>query len=127
ESEIPADVTPSGIAAMRARCLEDSAGDPAMTLVKVRVRALEEGETAVLRFKGRLQVGGIVDGVRPGIAGEQLERVAETLLHVDGEAVVDGVAVGKLRVDAVEGNRHAEARGISGQLRERGLPRVAAV
>ena len=50
------------------RRLEHSAGDPAMTLIVVGISAFEIREAAVLRLEGGLQIGAIVDGMRPGIA-----------------------------------------------------------
>src|SRR5689334_21155129 len=52
--------------------------------------------------------------------------MAETLLQVDGEAVIDGVAVGKLSIDAVKWHRNAEASRIPGESGKRNLAGVAA-
>src|SRR5438552_934555 len=52
--------------------------------------------------------------------------MAETLLQVNSEAVIDGGAVGKLRIDAVEWNGNAEARRISSERGESNLASVTA-
>src|SRR5713101_3594639 len=103
------------IAGLGAGRLEYRAIHPAVALIIYGIGALEIGEAAVLRLEGRLQVGRIVDGMRPGIAGEQLKAMGEPLREIKGQSVVPGVAVGELRVDAVEGNRHALALGVASQ------------
>ena len=65
------------IAAVCSGGLKNGAGDPAVTLVVNRVGALEEREAAVLRLEGGLQIGGVVDGMGPGVAGEKFKRVGE--------------------------------------------------
>src|SRR5262249_38980896 len=82
-------------------------------------------EAAVLRFQRGLQVGGIVNRVRPRIAREQFEGMTEALLQVDGQAVINRVAIGELCVDAVEGHGHTEAGWIPGERSQRYLSRVA--
>src|SRR5260370_1338405 len=88
------------------------------------IGGLQVGEAAVLRLERRLQVGRVVDGMGPGVAGEQLKAFGETLGEIKGQRVVPGVAVGKLRVHAVEGNGNAEAAGVACALRERDLSRI---
>src|SRR5712691_9298451 len=63
--------------------------------------------------------------MEPGVAGEQLKAFGETLGEIKGQGVVPGVAVGELRVDAVEGHGNAEAARVDCALRERDLSRVA--
>src|SRR5882762_3551175 len=99
------------IATLALCALENGAGHPAMTLIIDGVGALEERETGILRLERRLQIGGIVDGMRVGVTGEHLERMREALGQIKGESVVPGVAIGELGIDAVEGNRHAESAG----------------
>ena len=67
------------VSAVRSGGLKHGAGDPAVTLVINRVGALEEREAAVLRLKRRLQVAGVVDGMRPGVTGEKFELVRKAL------------------------------------------------
>src|SRR6266436_3232459 len=95
------------IAALGCSRLKDRARYPAMPLVVHGIGALEKWEAAVLRLEGRLQVGAIVDGVRPGVAREKLEALREALLHVDGQRVIPRTGVGELRVHAIKRNRHA--------------------
>src|SRR5271157_5215313 len=109
------------------RGLEDAAGDPAMTLVVDGVAALESREAAVLRLEGGLQVGGIVNRMRPGVTREQLEVTGETLAEVDGQSVVPGIAIRDLGVHAVEGHGNAgDADGETRRASERLLYRKAA-
>src|SRR6266702_3561758 len=106
-------------------CLKDGAVHPAVALVVHGIGTLQVGEAAVLRLEGRLQVGRVVDGMGPGVAGEQLKALGETLGEIKSQSVVPGVAVGELRVDAVEGHRNAEAAGVACALRERDLSRIS--
>src|ERR1700730_16742696 len=76
------------IAAAWSGGLEDGLSDPAMTLVVNRVGALKEREAAVLRLERGLQIGGVVNGMGPRVAGEKFERVGETLGQIDGEPIV---------------------------------------
>src|SRR5579863_4097679 len=89
-----------------------------MPLVIVGIGALEEWEAGILGLERRLEVGGIVNGMGIGVAGEQLEGVREALGEIEGQSVVPGVAVGKLSVNAVEWNRNTEADGIAGESSE---------
>src|ERR1700688_1264122 len=107
--------------AMRSSGLKNGAGDPAVTLVIIRVGALEEREAAVLRFEWGLQVGGVVDGMGPGVAGEKFKRVREALGQIDGQAIVSGIAAGFLCVHAIEGDGNSETCWVSGGLCERDL------
>ena len=72
------------LASLRATRLENGTGDPTMVLVIVGVGALQVGEAAVLRLEGGLQVGGVVDRMGPGIAGEHLEVIGEALREIKG-------------------------------------------
>src|SRR5205823_9588997 len=80
-----------------------------------RISAFEVGEPAVLWLEGRLQVGRVVDGVGIRVTGEQLKALGEALGEIEGQRVVPGVAVGELRVDAIEGNGDTEALWVAGQ------------
>ena len=66
------------------RRLENAAGDPAMPLIVHGVGSLEKGEAGILRLESGLQVGGVVDGVRPGVAGQQLKVVRKMFGHIHG-------------------------------------------
>src|SRR5260221_13087055 len=88
-----------------------------MTLVVDRVGTLEVAKAAVLRLEGGLEVGAVVDRVRPGVAGKHGEVAREALLQVDGKSVVPGCGVGVLGVNAIEGHRRT-AHGITRRLRE---------
>jgi len=103
------------------RALEDGAGDPAMALVVYGVGTLEEGETGVLWLERRLQIGGIVDGMRIGVAGEELERMREALGEIEGQGIVGGAAVGELGIDAVKGDGYAKSLGVTGESRQTNL------
>ena len=70
------------------RTLEDTAGHPPMTLIVNRVALFVLREAAIGRFESGLKIGAVVDGVRPGVAGEQLEMPGEMLFQVDRERVV---------------------------------------
>ncbi len=63
------EMLPQVSTALRVPGLKHRAGDPAMPLVVIGIAAFEEREAAVLRLESGLQVGGVVDGVRPGVAG----------------------------------------------------------
>src|ERR1700719_1524877 len=115
---------PDVVAASSGSGLEDRAGDPAMALVIDGVGFLQIREAAVLWFERGLQVSPVVDGVRPGVAGKQFEAPGHAFLYVNGERVVPGAGVGKLRVHAVEGNWNAEANRIAGQMCKSNLVRV---
>src|SRR5882762_6048746 len=117
---------PDIVAALSGSGLEDGAGDPSMALVVDGIRFLQKWEAAVLWLKSGLQVRAVVDGVRPGITGEQFEAFGHAFLHVDGERVVPGAGIGKLRVNAVERHRHAEADRIVRQMSESNLVGVTA-
>ena len=80
-----------------------------MALVVDRIGFFKPGEAAVLRLKSGLEVGAVIERMRPGVAGEELEVVPEAFLNVDRERVVPGGGVGNLRVNAVIGNWYAEA------------------
>src|SRR5216684_1037174 len=109
------------IAGLGAGRLEYRAIHPAVALIIYGIGALEIGEAAVLRLERRLQVGRVVDGMRPGIAGEQLKAMGETLREIKGQSVVPGIAVGELGVDAGEGKGDAEAFGTASQTCQKGL------
>ena len=97
-----------------------------MALIIYGVGSFEKRESAVLRLQWGLQVGAVVDGVRPGVAGEQFKTFREALLKIDGERVIPGAGIGKLCVDAVEGNWNSETGRITGKLRQSHLSAVAA-
>src|SRR5256885_10261065 len=114
------------IAALGCSRLKDRPRYPAMPLVVHGIGALEKWEAAVLRLERRLQVGAIVDRVRPRVAREKLEALREALLHVDGKRVIPRTGVGELRVYAIERHRHTEAGRKASRLCKRYLIAVAA-
>ena len=72
------------IAGLGAGRLEDGTGHPAVALVVHGIGALQVEKTAVLGFEGGLQVGRVVNGMRPSVAGKQLEAMGETLREIKG-------------------------------------------
>src|ERR1700689_5979023 len=80
-----------------------------MTLVEQRRGAVERGIIAVLWRERGLQIGGVVDGVRPGGGREKFVVVAETLAQIGAEAVIDGTAVGIIGVHVAERDAAGEA------------------
>src|SRR5712691_9963315 len=106
------------IAGFGATRLHDGAGHPAVALVVHGIGPFQVGEAAVLRLEWGLQVGRVINGVGPGVAGEQLEALGESLREVESQSVVPGVAIGELRVDAVEGNGNTEALRVASQCRQ---------
>src|SRR5260370_23534408 len=105
--------------------LEDGTVHPTVAMVVHGIGALQVEKTAVLRFERGLQVGCVVNGMRPCIAGKQLEAMGETLRKVKGQSVVPGVGVGELRVDAVERNGNTETLGVARQSRQSDLSGVS--
>ena len=81
----------------------------AMTLVEQRRGAIEAGVVAVLRRERGLQIGGIVNGMRPGVGSEEFVVAVEALAQVGGEAVIDGAAVGVVGIHVAEGDAAGEA------------------
>src|SRR5207245_6993296 len=77
---------------MRFRSLENAAGDPAVALIEAGVRALEVREAVILRLEQSLQVGGIVDRMRPGVARQEFEVARKTLGEICRESVINGVS-----------------------------------
>src|SRR4029077_12662275 len=106
--EISDEILEETIAGLRARRLKDRTGDPAVALVVHGIGALQIEKTAVLGLERGLQVGCVVNGMGPRVAGKQLDAMRETLRKVKGEGVVPGGGVGELRVDGIEGNGNAE-------------------
>ena len=84
--------------------LVDAAEDEAMALVEERGGTIGAREVAVLRSERGLQVGGIVNGVRPGVGREEFVMAAEALAQVGGQAVIDRAAVGVVGVHVAEGD-----------------------
>ena len=84
--------------------LVDAAEDKAVTLIKERRRTIEARYIAVLRGKSGLQIGGIVDGVRPGVGGQKFVVLGEALAEIGAESVIDRTAVGVVGVHVAEGD-----------------------
>src|SRR2546427_893042 len=83
DGEIGQELVPQAAGGARVRALEHGARDPAVALVEGGIAALEIGSTLLLGLEQRLQVGGVVNRMGPGIAGEELEMVAEALREID--------------------------------------------
>src|SRR5882762_324697 len=113
------------ITGLRAGRLEDSTVHPAVALVVHGIGALQAEKTAVLRFERRLQVGCVVNGMGPCIAGKKLETMGETLREVKSQSVIPRAGVGELRIDAVERNGNTEALGVAGHSRQSDLSGVS--
>ena len=79
ESEIAAEAMHKGIAGLVRRGLVNAAGDPAMALIVYGIAAFVIGETAIGGFERGLQVSAIINRMRPGVTGEQLEMLGELL------------------------------------------------
>ena len=71
--EVRDEMPPQIFTAVGSASLKNRAGDPAVPLVVIGIAALEEREAAVLRLESGLQVGGVVDGMRPSVTGEQFQ------------------------------------------------------
>lgn len=46
---------------------------------------------AVLRYQDKAGIGAVIDGVRPGVADVKRKTVCHPLVHVDEQAVVNGI------------------------------------
>src|ERR1700739_3634183 len=73
QGEIAYEMFPGAVADLAGSGLENSTGDPAMALVIDGICFFQIREAAVLRFESGLQVSTVIDGVRPGVAGEEFE------------------------------------------------------
>src|SRR5258708_35332879 len=91
------------VAAEPAR-LVDAAEDETMTLIEGGGGTIRAGEITVLRGERRLQVGGIVDGMRPSVRSQELVMVAEALAEIDGQPVVVRRAIGVVGIHVAEGD-----------------------
>ena len=77
-----------------------------MSLVEGGIGALQVRPERILRLQQRLQVRRVINGVRPGVAREELKVVAEAFGKVDRQAVVHRVAGRLLLVHARPGHLH---------------------
>ncbi len=75
---------------------------------KAESAAAERGVDGVDRLG---QAGGLIDGFREGVAGEQVEAVG-AVIERGFESVVVGVGDGALQLDAAEGGAELGARGL---------------
>src|SRR6266404_2985671 len=103
EGPIAEDLARKAVAAEPAR-LVDAAEDETMTLIEGGGGTIRAREVAVLWGKRGLQVGRIVDGVRPGVGGEELVVVVEALAEIDGQPVVVRSAIGIVGIHVTEGD-----------------------
>ena len=78
-----------------------------MTLVEERIRLFQIETVHILGDEKRLQVGRIVDRMRPRVAGEEREVVREAPLELDVHRIVARITVGKLSIDRTEGREGA--------------------
>src|SRR5579859_1553692 len=84
-----------------------------MTLVEGGAGALGvRGEVVLGGIRSGDDVGGIVDGVRPGVGDEELEVRGVGLLEIDGEAVVAGGSGGEVGGHVAEGDGLTDAETI---------------
>src|SRR5207253_1565495 len=120
-SEIGDHMLEEAISGLGTGRLEDGTVHPAVALVVHGIRALEIEEAAVLRLQGGLQVGGVVNGMGPGVAGKQLEAKRGSLGEVTGQSVVPELGNKALRVDADERNRTAKPPQAASQRRQSDL------
>src|SRR5258708_30037074 len=74
-----------------------------MTLVKERVGTLQSRIETILGSERRLQVGGIVDGVRPGVRRKEFVVLVEAFAQVGAEAVIDGTPIRVVRIHVAKG------------------------
>ena len=63
-----------------------------MALVEERIGALGVRIVIVLRLERRLQVGGVINRVGPGVGGQKLVMGSEALAQVSSQPVVDRAA-----------------------------------
>src|SRR5262249_11951873 len=94
-------------------CLIDAAKNKAVALIEQRTGAVERGEITVLRSQRRLQVGRVVDGVRPGVRAEKFVVISKALAQIGGKSVINRAAVGEIRIHVAEGDAVGEGRGIA--------------
>ena len=84
------------------------AGDEVVAQIEGRKSAAERGVHWIYRLG---QAGGLIDGFRPGVAGQQFEAVG-AMVECGFEGVVVGVGDGALQLDAAEGRTELGARGL---------------
>ena len=68
----------------------------------------------VLRLQRRLQIGRVVNGMRPGVGRQKFVVLAEAFTQVGGEAVVDRTPIGEIGRRIAEGYATGQRRGIAG-------------
>src|ERR1051326_8964982 len=111
-SPIAADFVPQAFAVSDFAALIDATEHEAMALIECRAGALEVGTKIVGGLEQRLQVGGIVNSVRISVRPQEFVVIGETLLQIDGGAVIDGAAVREVCHHVAERNGNAEAEPI---------------
>ena len=93
---------------MEKRHLPDGCYDDAMAKIEVRDPALGARIGAILwkavvvGLDGGVEVGGIVNGFRPGVGGLELQTVREALSELGLEGVVDRTSAVVMKVDLVK-------------------------
>ena len=103
------------LAIAHATALVNAAQDKTVALIESRAGALMVWPEIILRLQQRLQISGVIDGVRPGIRGQELVVVAEPLFEVRRQAMVDRAAIGIVGHHVAKGNGHAEAQSVGRQ------------
>ena len=72
--------------------LENSTGDPAMTLVEIGISTVEVRKAVVLGIQQGREVGGIVDRVRVRPTGKQLDTAREAFSHRESKRVIKRIS-----------------------------------
>ena len=103
ERPIAEELASDAAAAQLARLI-DAAEDEAMALIEGGRGTIGGRDIAVLRGERGLEVGGIVDGVRPSVGGEEFVVAAEALAEIGGQPVIDRTAVGVVGIHIAERN-----------------------
>jgi len=80
-----------------------------MALVKQRRGTVQSRKVAILWRERGLQVGRVINSVRPGIGREEFVMTAETLAQVGAETMVDGTSIGVVGVHVPERNAVSKA------------------
>src|SRR5437764_13278214 len=104
-------MSPETVTAIGSAAGEDRAGHPAMALIEIGIAALGTREARVLGFEQSLQIGGIVNGVRPGVAGKEAKAACHLASHVERQPVINGVAGRFLLIHAVVWHGNPETGG----------------
>src|SRR5882757_116865 len=69
---------------------------------------------AILGSSGGLQVDRVINGMRPGVRGQEFVVAAKAFSQVGTQAVVNGASVGKVGVHVAERDTVSKGRWIAG-------------